>query len=176
MFQRIVVGTDGSPGAVEALERAGELAKLIGLDEVHVVTAAHPLTGAEMSELRSELPTEFRDLVDSHLVAHDRMQQARDVMHVYGIDIVEHDLNESPAAAILDVFPDAAVAPGLVVGGTDSKHYGRIADDAYRFAPLELDITDTSRLHGVNERIGVENYGKAIAFYEGLIRRSAGTE
>jgi carboxypeptidase PM20D1 len=77
-------------------------------------------------------------------------------------------------AAIGDVFPDAAPAPGLVVGGTDSKHYGRIADDAYRFGPLELTLEDTSRLHGVNERIGVENYGRAIDFYAALVRRAAG--
>ncbi|NNL67948.1 MAG: M20/M25/M40 family metallo-hydrolase [Myxococcales bacterium] len=77
-------------------------------------------------------------------------------------------------AAIGAVYPDAVVAPGLVLGGTDSRHYGRIADDAYRFAPLDLDIADSARIHGVNERIGVENYARCIDFYEALIRESAG--
>ena len=76
-------------------------------------------------------------------------------------------------AAIGVVYPDAVVAPGLVLGGTDSSHYGRIADDAYRFAPLDLDISDSARMHGVNERIGVENYARCIDFYEALIRQSA---
>ena len=76
--------------------------------------------------------------------------------------------------AIGEVFPDAVPAPGLVLGGTDSRHYARVADDAYRFGPLELTLDDTSRLHGVNERIAVSNYGKAIDFYATLIRGSAG--
>jgi len=77
-------------------------------------------------------------------------------------------------AALGRIFPAAVVAPALVLGGTDSKHYARIADDAYRFGPLELDISDTARLHGVNERIAVDNYARAIDFYEVLMRGSAG--
>ena len=77
------------------------------------------------------------------------------------------------AAAIGEVFPEAPVAPGLVLGGTDSRHYGRIADDSYRFGPLDLGREDTARFHGVNERIAVVNYTKAIDFYASLIRSSA---
>jgi carboxypeptidase PM20D1 len=77
-------------------------------------------------------------------------------------------------AAIGRIFPKAAVAPALVLGGTDSKHYARIAEDAYRFGPLEFDLADTARLHGVNERIAVDNYARAIDFYEVLVRGSAG--
>lgn len=78
------------------------------------------------------------------------------------------------ADAIAQVFPSAIVAPGLVLGGTDSKHYGRIAEDAYRFGPLELGAEDTPRIHGVNERISLENYGRCVDFYEALLRRGAG--
>jgi len=78
------------------------------------------------------------------------------------------------ARAIGEVHPEAIVAPGLVVGGTDSKHYARVARQAYRFAPLELGPDDTARLHGVNERIGVESYGRAIGFYTALLRAGAG--
>jgi carboxypeptidase PM20D1 len=78
------------------------------------------------------------------------------------------------AATIGRIFPDAVVAPGLVLGGTDSRHYARIAEDAYRFGPLEIHVSDTTRIHGVNERIAVENYGRCIDFYEALIRESAG--
>jgi len=86
---------------------------------------------------------------------------------------------ETPAfaaleAAVAEVFPEAVVAPALVLGGTDSKHYARIADDAYRFAPLDLEVRDTERLHGVDERIAVENYRKVIDFYAALLRREAG--
>ncbi len=71
-----------------------------------------------------------------------------------------------------DVVGDAIVVPALVVGGTDSKHYGRIAENAYRFSPIRLRSTDRSRVHGVNERISVASYREAIRFYELLLERA----
>lgn len=77
-------------------------------------------------------------------------------------------------AAVGEVFPEAVPAPGLVLGGTDSRHYARVADDSYRFGPLELTLEDTRRIHGTNERIAVSNYLEAIDFYATLIRGGAG--
>jgi carboxypeptidase PM20D1 len=37
------------------------------------------------------------------------------------------------AASIWRVFPDAVVAPALVVSSTDSRHYAGISKDAYPF-------------------------------------------
>ena len=75
--------------------------------------------------------------------------------------------------AIYRIFPDALVIPGLVVAGTDSKHYGQISQAAYRFTPMVLTPADVSRIHGINERISVDNYGKLIAFYGDLMRSSS---
>ena len=73
-----------------------------------------------------------------------------------------------------EVFGGLPVVPALVVGGTDSKHYGRIADDAYRFAPIQIGLSDRTRVHGVDERIAIDVYREAPAFYQALIRRVAG--
>ncbi len=78
-------------------------------------------------------------------------------------------------ASVEAVMPDVVVvAPGLVVAGTDTKHYAKIADNSYRFLPMRLRGEDTSRFHGVNERIAETNYAEMIAFYTTLIRRSDG--
>ena len=77
------------------------------------------------------------------------------------------------AATIREVFPDAAVAPGLLVAGTDSRHYRPVAEAAYRFLPLRLTREDVNRIHGVNERIAVARYQEVIAFYARLIENSA---
>jgi len=42
MFERIVVGTDGSPTASKAVVRAAELAARTG-DALHIVTAYRPM-------------------------------------------------------------------------------------------------------------------------------------
>jgi carboxypeptidase PM20D1 len=67
-------------------------------------------------------------------------------------------------------FPDAIVAPGLVLGATDSRHYQSLSDQVYRFLPLQVNASDIVRIHGVNERLAVDNYAEIIAFYMRLIR------
>lgn len=78
------------------------------------------------------------------------------------------------AMTVRQVFPDAVVAPGLVIGGTDSKHYLKIADNSYRFVPMRLTSDDPKRIHGINERIAVDNYAEIIRFYVQLLRNSVG--
>lgn len=69
-------------------------------------------------------------------------------------------------------FPDAVVAPSLVVGATDARHYVPICENVYRFAPIRLNSEDLKRLHGASERIPVANYGEVITFYAEFITRA----
>jgi carboxypeptidase PM20D1 len=78
------------------------------------------------------------------------------------------------AAGVRRVFPDALVAPSLVVAGTDSRHYAAISDDIYRFEPVRLGPGDLARIHGADERIAVEGYADLIRFYVQLLRAAAG--
>ena len=70
---------------------------------------------------------------------------------------------------IREIFPDALVAPGLMVAGTDSIHYGPISDHIFKFSPVRANAEDLKRFHGTNERLGVDNYADAIRFYHRLI-------
>ncbi len=74
--------------------------------------------------------------------------------------------------SIREVFPNAVVAPALVIAATDSRHYQEVSDNIYRFLPMQLTNEDLSRIHGINERISVENYHQAIRFYRQLILNS----
>lgn len=80
------------------------------------------------------------------------------------------------ATTIGEIFPDAVVAPGLMVAGTDSRHYRSVAEAAYRFLPLRLTLEDVSRIHGVNERIAIVSYAEVIGFYVRLIENAAGQQ
>lgn len=77
------------------------------------------------------------------------------------------------ARTIRQVIPDVVVAQGLLVAGTDSKHYLSLTDATYRFLPIRLTGEDLQRIHGTNERIAIENYTEVISFYIQLIRNSA---
>lgn len=71
---------------------------------------------------------------------------------------------------IRQVFPDAIVAPSLMVAGTDSKHYAHLTQNLYRFLPVRFKKEDLTRIHGKNERISTEAYKNVIRFYYTLIR------
>jgi len=74
---------------------------------------------------------------------------------------------------LAEVYPDAVVAPFVFVAATDSRHYAPLTENIYRFAPMVMDTEDVGRLHGTNERIGVENFARSIEFYCQLIRNAA---
>jgi carboxypeptidase PM20D1 len=74
--------------------------------------------------------------------------------------------------SIRQAFPDVVVAPSLAVVASDSRHFAGLTNDVYRFAPMVLKASDISRLHGINERIAVENYVQMIKFYMQLITNS----
>jgi carboxypeptidase PM20D1 len=69
-------------------------------------------------------------------------------------------------------FPEAGVSPGLVVGATDGRHYQGVAKAVLRFVPITMRKGDLTRFHGNDERIGIDDYMRAIAFYERLMSGS----
>jgi carboxypeptidase PM20D1 len=85
---------------------------------------------------------------------------------------------DGPAFALLEEtivarFPGVVVAPYLVLGRTDARHFEAISENVYRFLPLRLDAADArTRLHGTDERVGVEELAGAVGFYRELIRRA----
>jgi carboxypeptidase PM20D1 len=80
---------------------------------------------------------------------------------------------QSLARAIRSVSPDAIVAPFLVVVATDARYYADLTSNVYRFLPLRLASEDLRRMHGIDERIGVENYENAIRTYRQLFLEMA---
>ncbi|MBR1209563.1 M20 family peptidase [Bradyrhizobium sp. JYMT SZCCT0180] len=75
---------------------------------------------------------------------------------------------------IREVFPDVIVAPGLMVGATDSRHFAGITDKIFRFSPVRANSDDLKRFHGTNERLSLEGYADMIRFYRRLIENAAG--
>ncbi len=74
------------------------------------------------------------------------------------------------AAALRALRADLVVAPSLMIGGTDSRFYGDLADDVYRFHPFWAGPGDTARIHGTDERISLTNLGVYLRFYDTLLR------
>ena len=65
------------------------------------------------------------------------------------------DLVDAMTASIHDEDPDGIVAPYLMSGGTDAKHWKKLGVRCFGFAPLRLpaDLDFTALFHGVDERV-----------------------
>jgi carboxypeptidase PM20D1 len=74
---------------------------------------------------------------------------------------------------VRELFPGTVVAPGLMIGGTDSQHFGLVADQIYKFSPVRAKAEDLPRFHGTNERITTANLAELIRFYHRLVSQAA---
>ena len=68
------------------------------------------------------------------------------------------DLVDAMTRSLMAEDPDALVAPFLMSGGTDAKHFRKLGMRSYGFAPLRLpaDLDFTALFHGVDERVPVD--------------------
>lgn len=81
-----------------------------------------------------------------------------------------HDAAAKRLATVIgQVFPDALIAPFLSTVTTDSKYYRHVSDKIFRFVPIVLSREEVERIHGIDERISLENLGNILHFYLGLI-------
>jgi nucleotide-binding universal stress UspA family protein len=63
MFGSIVVGTDGSDTAKEAVRQATELAKQVG-DKVDLVSAYEPVSSSRLREEKRDVPPDMEWMVN----------------------------------------------------------------------------------------------------------------
>lgn len=77
--------------------------------------------------------------------------------------------DESDAFKLLEktirqLHPECIVSPGLLGGGTDSKHFADISENIYRFFPTRINPDNVTGFHGTNEYMSIKNYKETIQF------------
>lgn len=58
-------------------------------------------------------------------------------------------------------------------GGTDSKHYSHLTSAILRFCPYALGNEDVHRVHGTNERLSIEDFGRLLCTYKAGLQLAA---
>lgn len=74
--------------------------------------------------------------------------------------------------ALNQTYPEAVIAPTLMFGQSDSRHFTEVTRNIYRFAPIFINQEDMARIHGINEMNKIEDFKRGIAFYYRLIKVS----
>lgn len=92
------------------------------------------------------------------------------------ISPVEHPAYLHIASAARELFGEIPCAPYIMLGGSDARHYYEICDNVYRFSPYVSSPADLPRVHGINERIGVEDFALMVDYFYHLIPRWAQKE
>ena len=104
---RIVVGTDGSETAAEAVRQAIELAKATGA-ELDIVSAYEPVSRARLREEAGEIPGDIAYAVGPREDVNVILEGAAGPAKEAGVTVSTHPREGDPADAILNVAEEAA--------------------------------------------------------------------
>ena len=149
MFSTIVVGTDGSPDAEQALRAAARLASLDPATKVHVVAAFHPIPPAQLRSIAESLPDEFRSLVHGAMHVDSTINSARSIMKAADIEADYHDVNNHPTDAILDTAEahsaDLVVVGSRGEGAAKRMLHGSVSTNVLHHAPCAVLVVRAER-------------------------------
>lgn len=71
---------------------------------------------------------------------------------------------------------DVAVAPYLVMGGTDSYRYGKICDNILRYAPFNVSVDLFLTTHATDERCPISALKESVVFFREYIKEVSKAE
>jgi nucleotide-binding universal stress UspA family protein len=140
----IVVGTDGSETAAQALRQAGDLAKSTGA-KLHIVSAYVPASGVRVAGGVSDRESW---MVGPDVQVDSVLDQAMGSMHAQGVETECHARKGDPADALLQVAAEHD-ADLIVVGNkgmTSARRFllGSVPDKISHHAPCSVLIVRTS--------------------------------
>lgn len=147
MFKRIVVGTDGSETASEAVRQAIDLAKLSGAT-LSIVSAYQPVSkgrvGAEQADAPEDVHYEIGPREDVNLVLEKAVADAKGVE----VEAQPHPVEGDPAEGILKVA-EQTKADLIVVGnkgmaGARRFLLGNVPNKISHHAPCSVIIIRTT--------------------------------
>jgi len=147
LFERIVVGTDGSETASEAVRQAVELAKATG-GKLALVSAFEPVPSARLREEGSEVPGDVAHAVGPREDVNVILDAAAGAARQAGVEAETHPREGDPADALLDVAEETK-ADLIVVGNkgmTGARRFllGSVPNKISHHAPCSVYIVRTT--------------------------------
>ena len=147
MFDRIVVGTDGSETATEAVATAIELAKL-SKAKLEIVSAYEPIPQQRLKDESRGIEGDVTHVVNPREDVQFILDKAAAAAKKAKVDVVTHPREGEPADAILDVAEEND-ADLILVGNrgmTGTKRFllGSVPNKISHHAPCDVWIVKTT--------------------------------
>jgi nucleotide-binding universal stress UspA family protein len=147
MFERIVVGTDGSETAAEAVKTAVELAKLTGA-KLEIVSAYEPVPQSRLRDESEGISGDVSHAVNPREDVQFVLDRAAAVAKQAKVDVVTHPREGDPADAILDVAEENHADLVMVgnKGMTGARRFllGSVPNKISHHAPCDVWIVKTT--------------------------------
>ena len=147
MFSSIVVGTDGSETANEAVRQATELAKAVG-GKINLVSAFEPVGNQRLREERQQVPEDMQWMVNEREDVEATLRTAAESIQEAGVEVETFSRQGDPADAILDVAEENG-ADLIIVGNkgmSGAKRFllGSVPNKVSHHAPCSVMIIRTT--------------------------------
>ena len=147
MFASIVVGTDGSESAEEAVRQAVELAARLGAT-LRIVSAYEPVPAGRLREEAQQVPPDLQWMINPREDVDATLRNAAEAALEGGVEAETYARQGDPADAILDVAEEQG-ADLIVVGNkgmTGARRFllGSVPNRVSHHAPCSVLIIRTS--------------------------------
>ncbi len=147
MFKSIVVGTDGSDTAGEAVRQATDLARTVGA-RLEIVSAYEPVSGQRLREEQRDAPEDMQWAINPREDVDATLETAAAPARAAGVQVNIYPRQGDPADAILDVAEERG-ADLIVVGNkgmTGAKRFllGSVPNKVSHHAPCSVLIIRTT--------------------------------
>ena len=147
MFTRIVVGTDGSETAGEAIRQAVDVAKLSGA-QLSIVSAYEPIGKRRVEGEQLQAPADVQHEINPREDVNLVLEAAATIAKQAGVEVQTHPVEDAPADALLNVAEETK-ADLIVVGnkgmtGTRRFLLGSVPNNVSHHAPCSVMIVRTT--------------------------------
>ncbi len=147
MFKSIVVGTDGSDTASQAVRQAVDLARAVGA-KLELVSAYEPVPAQRLSKEQQQAPEDLQWAINPREDVDATLEAAAQIGREAGVTVDVYARQGDPADAILDVAEERE-ADLIVVGNkgmTGAKRFllGSVPNKVSHHAPCSVLIIRTT--------------------------------
>lgn len=146
-------------------------------------------TMTKASDASNVIPQEAYAIANLRFIPHQGMEECISILKTLAAEYdIETEVIEAHDAlppistksegynllkdTIFKCFPTIGVAPYVIMGGTDCRHFQDICDCAMRFTPMMYQPDQMAAMHAANESVDIDTLESGVNFMKELIKQN----